>query len=414
MKRRTCRISGKKIESVINLGDIYISNFYKAIDKKAPKSSLEAGIGQESGLVQLMETPDQDFMYRQYWYRSGTNATMVRQLKEIFEVVDRWVRLKDGDVILDIGCNDGTLLGHYPKDIKLTKVGIDPAVNLAEFAKKQCDLHSTDYFNKSTFMRLTGERKAKVITSIAMFYDLDDPHEFVEDVVDCLDDNGIWVLQLSYTPLMIEQNAFDNICHEHLEYYTLLSMDYLMKKHDLKIIDVELNDVNSGSFRLVITKKGNPLKETTMFYKDIGEYRYRSIIVYEKSKKFDIPEVYIKFTKKINRLKEQTNDLFDKIAKKRMTVYGYGASTKGNTLLQYYELGPKQIKAIAERQPAKYGLLTAGSWIPIVSEEEMRKAKPDYLFILPWHFINEFVQREQNFRSAGGKFIIPLPELQII
>jgi SAM-dependent methyltransferase len=414
LKRTTWRISGKKLESVIDLGNLYVSYFYKTINKNAPRSSLEIGIGQESGLVQLMETPDQDYMYRQYWYKSGTNATMIRQLKEIVDVIPRWVRLKDGDVVLDIGCNDGTLLSHYPKDLKLVKAGIDPAKNLAEIAKKHCDLHAADYFNKETFLGLTGGKKAKVITAIAMFYDLEDPHKFVDDIVNSLDDSGIWMLQLSYTPLMIEQNAFDNICHEHIEYYTLLSMDHLFKKHDLKIIDVELNDVNSGSFRLVVTKKSNPLKETTLFYRDIGEYRYNSTIVFEKSKNYDSPEVYVKFMKKIQSLKEQTNDLFAKIAKEGKSVYGYGASTKGNTLLQYYGLTPNNIKAIAERQPQKYGLLTAGTWIPIINEDEMRKAKPDYLFILPWHFINEFVQREKKYLDSGGKFIIPLPELQII
>jgi hypothetical protein len=414
MRRDTCRISGKKLKSVIDLGNLYVSNFYKDIDKNAPRSSLEIGIGEGSGLVQLMETPDQDFMYRQYWYKSGTNATMIGQLKDIVDVVPRWVRLKDGDTVLDIGCNDGTLISHYPKDIKLTKVGIDPAKNLAQFAVKHCDLHAADYFNKETFARLTGNKKAKVITSIAMFYDLEDPHKFVDDIVNSLDDSGIWMLQLSYTPLMIEQNAFDNICHEHIEYYTLLSMDYLFKAHDLKIIDVELNDVNSGSFRVVVAKKNNPLTETPLFYRDIGSFRYNSILVYERSKNFDSPDVYIKFMKKINKLKEQTNELFAKIAKEGKTVYGYGASTKGNTLLQYYGLGPKQIKAIAERQSQKYGLVTAGSWIPIISEEDVRKAKPDYLFILPWHFMNEFVKRENEYLKNGGKFIIPLPELQII
>jgi SAM-dependent methyltransferase len=327
-------------------------------------------------------------------------------------VVFKWVRLKDNDIVLDVGCNDGTLLGNYPKGLKIVKVGIDPAENLADVARGKCDLFANDYFSKDTFMGLTDGRKAKVITSIAMFYDLDDPHRFVNDIVNCLDNNGVWILQLSYTPLMIEQNAFDNICHEHLEYYTLLSIYYLIKKHDLKIVDLELNDVNSGSFRLVITKRTNPLKETTLFYKDVGEYRYNSTMVYEKSRNYDSPEVYSRFMKTIDRLKNQTNEFLSDISEKGEIVYGYGASTKGNTLLQYYELGPNQIKAIAERQPQKYGLLTAGSWIPIVSEEEMRKAKPDYLCILPWHFANEFIEREKRFLKNGGKLIIPLPELK--
>jgi len=412
--KKTCRTSGKKITKVIDLGNLYISSFYKEVMTDAPRAPLEIGIGEESGLVQLIDTADQGLMYKQYWYRSGTNSTMTRQLKEIVEVIPRWARLKEKEIVLDIGCNDGTLLSQYPANPNLIRVGIDPAQNLAESARRNCDLHAVDYFNERAFKALTQGRRAKVITSIAMFYDLDDPHQFVGDIVNCLEDEGIWILQLSYTPLMIEQNAFDNICHEHIEYYTMLSIDYLMKKHDLKIVDVELNDVNAGSFRLVVTKKSNPLKDTPLFCQDIGEYRYKTLMHYEKANNYDEPGVYCDFMKRINGLKEETNDLINKIIRQGKTVYGYGASTKGNTLLQYYGFGPQQIKAIAERQPQKYGLLTAGTWIPIISEEIMRKEKPDYLLILPWHFTNEFIAREREFLKYGGKFIIPLPEIQII
>ncbi len=414
MTKDKCRISGSRLNQVIDLGDLYVSNFYEDKIKDAVKSSLSLGIGEESGLLQLMDTADQDSMYKRYWYSSGTNKTMRNQLKDIVRVINRWVHLEEKDVILDIGCNDGTLLGHFSKRDGLIKVGIDPAKNLANEANKHCDLHAISYFDADIFYELTDGRKAKAITSIAMFYGLDDPHSFVKDIANCLHDEGIWVLQMSYTPLMIAQNAFDNICHEHIEYYTLRSLEYLLKAHNLRIIDVQLNDVNSGSFCVVVAKRRNTLGIIPLFIQELGKFRYKSIYEYEVKQRYDSEAVYNDFMKRINHLRDKTRDVLKSIRNQGKTIYGYGASTKGNTLLQYYGLSVNDIIAIAERQPSKYELYTAGSWIPIVSEAEMREAKPDYLFILPWHFVNEFVHRENDFLKNGGKFIIPLPEIQII
>lgn len=410
----TCKLSGKPLTQVIDLGNLYISTFCKEVDTHVPRSPLRIGIGEESGLLQLMDSVDRPPLYRQYWYRSGTNATMTRQLGDVINGFRQWVRLKSGDVLLDTGCNDGTLLSQLPKDLNLFRIGIDPAENLAELARQHCEAHAVDFFTKDTFMKLSGGRKARVITSIAMFYGLENPKAFVDDVVACLADDGVWVLQLSYTPLMIKQNAFDNICHEHVQYYTLLSLKYLLDQCELEILDVEFNDTNSGSFRVIITHKGHTSKDATMFMKDIGHYRVQSTLAYEKSQHFDEPQVYKDYMQKLNTIKKDTHDLLEQISKEGKKVIGYGASTKGNTLLQFYDIGPSLIEAIAERQPQKFGLLTAGSWIPIISEEEMRKRKPDYLFVLPWHFMTEFIDRERAFLAGGGKFIVPLPELQVI
>jgi len=412
--RTTCRLSGKPLQPVIDLGDLYVSNFYPQRDERAPRAPLRLGIGEESGLLQLMDSVEREPLYRQYWYRSGTNQTMRRQLSAVVDGVLEWIRPRCGDVILDIGCNDGTLLACYPAALELVKVGIDPAENLATEAQKHCHYHAASFFTKDAFMALTGGRKARIITSIAMFYGLEDPHRFVADVCDCLEDDGLWVLQLSYTPLMIIQNAFDNICHEHLEYYTLISLQYLLERHGLKVLDVEFNDVNAGSFRVVITKESNPLKGAPLFLRDIGQYRYRSTLAYERELQLDNPGVYQDYMKRLHALKQSTLDLLGDLRRQGKKVMGYGASTKGNTLLQFYGLGPDMIEGIAERQPQKYGLLTAGSWIPIVSEDDMRRRKPDYLLVLPWHFMNEFIAREQPFIRGGGHFIIPLPELQVI
>ena len=409
-----CRVSGEALTEVLDLGNLYLNDFPEKVDEKAPRGPLRLGMGGSSGLLQLFDSVQSDLLYRQYWYRSGTNATMTRQLADIVDNVPCWVRLEDGDHVLDIGCNDGTLLKHYPTAPKLVKIGIDPARNIAPFGREVCDLHANDYFTKETYLGLTGGTKAKVVTSIAMFYDLEDPHTFVDDIRACLDDRGVWILQLSYTPLMLKQNAFDNIVHEHIEYYSLTTIDRLIRQHDLMVLSVDFNDVNAGSIRVVVAHSRYDGRDTTLFDRDIGEYQYNAIIAYEQSTGADRPEAIYAFKQRIEKRRDQTVDLLTSLKKQGKTVYGYGASTKGNTLLQYYGIDSSLITAIAERQLAKVGRLTVGSWIPIVSETEMRAAKPDYLFVLPWHFFNEFYRREGDFLKRGGKFITPLPDLQII
>ena len=213
---------------------------------------------------------------------------MTKQLLEIVETVPNWVRLQDDDIVLDIGCNDGTLLGHYKDFDKLRRIGIDPATNFVKPSKDKMENFINDYFEKDLFLNFTNGKKAKAITSIAMYYDLEDPNKFANDVKNCLDKNGVWILQLSYTPLMLIQNAFDNIIHEHLEYYTLNSLNYIMKKNDLKILDVDFNNTNAGSIR-VTTHNNNDIKNVALYNKDIGEIRYKSTMDYE-NKYFENPE----------------------------------------------------------------------------------------------------------------------------
>ena len=408
-----CRISKEKLDTIIDLGNIYLSDFLKKENSKAPKGKLRIGFGKKSKLVQLLDTVDQNRLYKHYWYRSGTNQTTTNQLKEIVDIVPYWVNLKNNDVVLDIGCNDGTLLKHYKNYGNFQRIGIDPATNVAREGKKNCELHSISFFNKKTFRRLS-KKKATVITSIAMLYDLDKPSKFVSDIYHCLDDHGIWISQVSYAPLMINLNAFDNILHEHMEYYTLESLIPLLNKYKLEIVDAEINDVMGGSLRLIIKKKVNKLLFAANFTKAIGKLKLKSLILFEKKKQFGKKIIYLNFKKRVDKQKTNLLNLLKKLKKQKKLVLGYGASTKANTLLQYYGVNKNLLSAIAERQKQKVGLLTAGSWIPIISEKEMRKRKPDYLLVLPWQFIHEFIKREIKFLKRGGKFIVPLPEVKII
>ncbi len=416
-ERRVCRISGEPLTELFTLGELYISDFIPREGKPRMKNKVELKLmlAPKSGLVQLAHTAPFDEMYGEYWYRSGTNETMRRELKDIADSASRLMRLAKGDVVIDIGCNDGTLLSFLGTEV--VRIGFDPARgDYPELAKKHADLVVTDYFTCAAFKKSSfGKQRAKVITSIAMFYDLEKPDEFVADIAEALDDEGLWIIQMSYTPLMLKQLAFDNICHEHLEYYTLHSLQYLLAKHGLKVVDCQLNDVNGGSFRIYIRKeKATPATFATAPYRYVAQFRVDSILAYEKTLNLTDPKTYLDFFEHAKRLKKETVDFIVSEKKKGKKIWAYGASTKGNTLLQWFGLNETHIDGIAERSPAKFGLKTVGSNIPIYSEEEMRAAKPDYLLVLPWHFIEEFVRREQAFLNGGGKFIVPCPKFEIV
>ena len=413
-KRSTCRISGEKLVPLFSLGELYLSDFIKPHETPAYEPvELALAVAPTSGLVQLQHTVPGDVMYRKYWYKSGTNATMTNELMGIAKKAQETMSLQKGDVFLDIGCNDGTLFRFVEKHI--VRIGFDPNDFKSE-SIEHADIIINNYFNHREYKKTKhGHKKAKVITSIAMFYDLEDPDSFVEDIQKTLDKDGLWIIQMSYLPLMLKQLAFDNICHEHLEYYSLESLRYLLKRHKLQIVDCELNDINGGSFRIYIRhNNANPATFATAPYRDVARMRVDSILNYEKSLQLGKKKIYLDFWKEITALKKQTVDFIKKEKKKGKVIWGYGASTKGNTLLQWYGLDNTLIDAIAERSEAKYGLKTAGTNIPIKSEADMRKAKPDYLLVLPWHFISEFVSREKDFLNRGGKFIVPCPRFEVI
>ncbi|MFZ2763418.1 MAG: methyltransferase domain-containing protein [Minisyncoccia bacterium] len=413
-RRETCRVSGEKTLPLFSLGNLYLSDFIK--QHESPKYvpvELEMRLAPKSGLVQLAHTVPGDVMYRKYWYKSGTNLTMTNELMEIAKKSQNLMRLNIGDIFLDIGCNDGTLLSYVEKHV--IRIGFDPNDFKIE-SIKHANVIVNNYFSFKEYQKTKhGHQKAKIITSIAMFYDLENPNTFVTDIRKALDPNGLWIIQMSYLPLMLKQLAFDNICHEHLEYYSLTSLKHLLDKHHMQIVDCELNDVNGGSFRIYI--RHNNADETTFAsapYRDVASTRVASILEYEKTLRLNSKKVYLDFWNEIKKLKEETLKFIKKEKKRGKSIWGYGASTKGNTLLQWYGLDNTLIDGIAERSPAKFGLKTAGTNIPIYSEEEMRKAKPDYLLVLPWHFIAEFKKREADFLQRGGKLIVPCPKFEVI
>lgn len=412
----TCRVCGNTLDEILSLGDQFVSTFLEPDQPDGPKAPLDLVLCQQCRLLQLRHTVPGEMMYQEYWYRSGTNQTMRNALADISGAAAKLVHLKEGDAVLDIGCNDGTLLGSYTVP-GIYKIGFDPAQNLAVLSRKQANQVLVGFFDADRYMADADlkARRPKVITSIAMFYDLEEPRKFVADIGRILHPDGVWVVQMSYLPLMLTQNDFGNICHEHLEYYSLQSLEYLLQLHDFSVVDAELNDVNGGSIRVFIRKR---TADQNAFgdedYRKQAAERVSGLRESEADLGLGGPTPYLEFAKRVQGIKRQVFEFVENQVKQKKKVFVYGASTKGNTMLQYFGLDNSMIDAAAERNPDKWGRVTVGTHIPIISEAEARAAKPDYFLVLPWHFIEEFKVREQDYLSSIGKFIVPLPQFELI
>lgn len=416
--RHLCRIcESQSLTPVVDLGDQYISsNFaisadFPPVQRRIPLQLVRCNpeLDQDAcGLVQLKHSVPGDLMYNAYGYRSGINQTMRDHLAGIVRAAQSMVDLNTDDIVVDIGANDGTLLESYAT-FKGLKVGYEPS-NIAPASPGPNTRIIRDYFSAEPFLTAFDQKHAKIVTSIAMFYDLEDPNAFTSDVAKILDPNGgVWIVEMSYLPLMLEKNSFDTICHEHLEYYSLSVLTQLMARHGLRIFDAELNGINGGSIRCYVCHENayahllTPERKRRMYAMNKAEFELE----------LEGEKPYSKFRVGIEGVKLELRKLLTKLQREGKVVYGYGASTKGNVILQYCELDHSLIKGIADRNPAKWGTFTHGTEIPIVSEEEMRKAKPDYLLVLPWHFMAEFADRESSLVHSGTQFIIPLPTVRV-
>ncbi|MFA6004868.1 MAG: class I SAM-dependent methyltransferase [Patescibacteria group bacterium] len=410
---KACRICGNKnLKTIINLGDLTLTGvFPKNVHEEIESGPLQLVrcVGDKKtacGLVQLKHSFEQSKMYGDnYGYRSGLNRTMVDHLKDIFVLATKAVTLKNKDLIIDIGSNDGTLLNNYDQK-KYTLAGIDPtSKKFRDYYHKGINVFP-EFFSAELVAKKFPGMKAKIITSIAMFYDLENPLAFVEDIYRVLDDNGVWIFEQSYFKSMVKVNAYDTICHEHLEYYTVRQIKWLLDQADMKIIHVELNDTNGGSFLVTAAKKKSGLKEnTTLISRMLKE---------ETAYGLSSDKLYVQMKEKILAHKKELKQLLKKLRMEGKTVVGCGASTKGNVILQYCGLTAKDIPIIADVNEYKHGRVTPGSKIPIASEEEVRKLHPDYMLVLPWHFKANLIKREASYTQSGGKLIFPLPKIEIL
>ena len=413
----SCRVCGsKKLVPIMSFGNLYVSDFVDegSVVKEESRAPLEIILCNAAdggcGLLQLKHTVSHEAMYRNYWYRSGINKTMKDELADIVVKVESLVALKKGDYVIDIGSNDSTLLRFY-KEPGLNTVGFEPAKNLVDkYGREGVIKVITDFFNFSAWQKEYGDKKAKAITAIAMFYDLDEPNSFVADMVNCLAEGGLIIIQMLYLPSFIKRNAFDGICHEHLLFYSLFSLENLLARHGLEVFDAEFRPINEGSLRFYIRRKGGNLPKSPAGAAE----RVKSFREEEMAMGLNDQRVYHEFVERVNDIRNKVVKFIQEEHAKSKKIYVYGASTKGNTLLQYFGLDNSVITAAADRNPDKWGKKTVGTNIPIISEEQARKENPDYFLILPWHFLPEFKERESEFLKNGGKFIVPLPEFEII
>jgi C-methyltransferase C-terminal domain/Putative zinc binding domain/Methyltransferase domain len=416
--RTTCRACGSSaLQPVVSLGEQQLaSNF--VISKEFPPTERALPLDlvrcspdvdeNACGLVQLRHTVPGDLMYSSYGYRSGINQTMTQHLAGIAHGLEGKLGLKADDLVVDIGANDGTtLLAYRGKGLRL--IGFEPS-NIRPLEPTPQILFIRDYFSAVGLREVCGDLKARVVTSIAMFYDLEDPDRFVGEVAAVLAKDGLWVLEMSYLPLMLANNSFDTICHEHLEYYAIAPIERLLQRHHLRIANAEVNNANGGSIRITACRADSPFRE--------HDIETRSRIYKLKKEEFelklDTEEPYRAFADSAETIRRELPSLLLRLMASGKKIYGYGASTKGNVILQYCGLSPAFLTAIADRNPAKWGGSTVGSGIPIISEDEMRAAKPDYLLVLPWHFLDEFMTREKAFLAGGGRFIVPIPQVKIV
>ena len=388
-----CRVCGSRaLEPVFTLGDLYVSDFPTARTASGISGPLEMVLCSECTLLQLKHTAPQEILYaRHYWYSSGVTDTMRRALRDITDSIERLLPLADHDLVLDIGANDGTLLATYTNPT-LRRVGCEPANNLVGLLREVTPHVIHGFWERAAFERLFPGERARVITAIGMFYDMDDPNTFIADAAAVLAGDGVFVAQLMCLRPMLEKNDLGNICHEHLEYYSLESLRRLFEQNGLEIFGLEENDVNGGSYRLFAR-----------------HFTTGSMPLADRFTRQD----YLDFFARIERSKRACVDFIKGEVARGKRVYVYGASTKGNTILQYYGLTDEWIRGAAERSPEKWGRYTVGTLIPIVSEDEAR-ANADYFLILPWAFLNEFLTREADWRAAGGQFIVPLPEFRVL
>lgn len=412
--RNTCRVCGSSaLTTVIDLGKQYLQgSFVKPGKELPPLRKIPATLvrcdptrdEKACGLLQMVHSVPSTILYSAYWYRSGTNKTMRDHLKGIADETAAMVNKPDARV-LDIGCNDGTLLKYYPQGF--VKYGVDPS-DVAQEVGDGIQVIQ-DIFPSGELRKSVGDKRFDVITSIAMFYDLENPVAFVKDVKELLADDGIWIFEMSYMPTMLKMNSYDTICHEHLEYYSLAVLENILARAGMKIVRIGLNDINGGSIRCYATHEDNFSYKNPEYARDLDALRQE-----EFDLELDTDKPYRNFQDRIEQHRNELRELLLGLKADGKKIHIYGASTKGNTILQWCGIDHLLIDYASDRNPDKDGARTIGTNIPIISEEKSRKLNPDYYLVLPWHFKTEFLDREKAMLDKGVGMIFPLPNVEVI
>lgn len=407
-KIEKCRICGNThLERVLDLGEQMLTGvFPREKGAKVTTGPLRlvkcTGKDDACGLLQMEHSYDLGEMYGEnYGYRSGLNASMVAHLNKKVMRILGLVKLQRGDLVIDIGSNDSTTLQAYPENGPVL-VGVDPTgIKFHSYYPSHIQL-IPDFFSASLVQQRLPGQKAKVVTSFSMFYDLEDPMGFMRQVFDVLADDGIWVFEQSYMPTMLDTNSYDTVCHEHLEFYALRQIKWMADRVGFRIIDVEFNDINGGSFSVTVAKSHGDTSTAPEVQKILDD---------ECARGLDTLKPYQEFAERVVRTKRDLLAFIEKAHAEGKTVAVLGASTKGNVLLQYCGLTISEVECVGEVNPEKFGCYTPGTWIPIIEEQELLAKKPDYMIVLPWHFRKFFIS---NKKLSGMKLVFPLPEVEIV
>ena len=406
-KIKKCRCChSTKFKEIIDFGRMSLSTSFTEKNSKNNFVPLKLIYCKKCYLTQLNHNYESNKIYnKNYGYRSGINKSMNLHLEGIVSDARKIISLTNKDTVLDIASNDGTLLKKY-KSKKIIKIGIDPTIKKFKKFYNSDILTLADYFTSKKFLKISKNTKAKIITSIAVFYDVSKPDKFIKDIKKILDKNGVWVLEQSYLPSLIKNNAYDSVCHEHLTYFMVHQINILLKKFNLQINDIKENSMNGGSIRIFISHNNSNLI--------INKKNIEKIINLENKILKNPLNTFKRFKKNIELSKKNLFNYIQMLKKMGKTIHIYGASTKGNIILQYCKINNNLIEFAADRNKDKIGKKTAGTNIKIISEKASRSMKPDFYLVMPWHFKDEFIKREQSFLKKGGKFIFPLPKVTII
>ena len=407
-----CRICGNDdLLPVLDLGQQALTGIFPKPGQYVETGPLELVKCRETGaetcgLVQLRHSFTSETRYGDnYGYRSGLNASMVAHLSALAAQAKKRITLRPGDVVLDIGSNDSTLLQAL-YELGLTLVGMDPTgAKFRQFYPSHVHL-IPDFFSADRFLRVAGDKPVKLITSIAMFYDLASPLDFMHEIHRLLADDGIWVFEQSYLPMMLDTTSYDTICHEHVSYYAFRQILWMTDKAGFDIIDVEFNQTNGGSFAVTVAKQGSR--------QVANQPRIDAVLEQERESGLGGHAIYDDFRTRVYDHRERLRGMLARFAEDRKTVFGYGASTKGNVMLQFCGVTRDQLPFIADVNPDKFGCFTPGTLIPIISESEARAMKPDCFMVLPWHFRDGIVEREAAFLDRGGRLLFPLPRFELV
>ncbi len=402
-KCRNC--NSKSLKPLFSLGKIKFTGKFPKFKENIPNGELELVICKKCKLVQLKHIFNMKYLYnKDYGYRTGINATMSNHVKNVVRKISKVARLKKGDNVLDIASNDATLLKNYKGSI--ITWGIDPVLFKYKKEYKKINYKIPNFFKYNLINSKKKNAKFKIISALSVFYDLQNPNIFLSDIKKILHKDGIFYLEFQDLLKILQMNMFDTICHEHLEYYSVTFINNLLKKHNLRIFEHYYNDINGGSSAYLICHDKSRFQTN---FKKINN-------ILSKENKYGVGKIstYTKFKKRIDKLKKQLNLKIDKILKEGKSIHGYAASTKGNVLLQYYNLNHKKIDYISDRNPKKSNLFTPGSNIKIISENKSRSMNPNYYLVLAWHFKKEILKRETKARDKGTKFIFPLPKFEIV